>query len=230
MFLSIIIPFYNEDKVARQVIEDHVRQAGMLEGLTQWEIVCLDDASQDDTWRVLLTAAKDHHTVRVIHNDRNRGIVMTFSRLFTEAKGTHIYLTGGDGQWPAENLGALYRKWQKTGDDLIIGVRQGRCLVYGPWRTVLSYGFNTLGFLMTGFNGRDINGIKLGRQEIFAAPVQSRSFFAEIERIRWALRSGYRISHAPAVFCKRVQGKATGAQWNNVRDTLRDLKEHYGRH
>jgi len=227
VFLSVVIPFYNEGKTAQGVIDDHIHQMNMLSArLEGWEIVCLDDASQDDTWNVLSAAAGNNTAVRIIRHDQNQGIVAAFSRLFREAKGTHIYLTGGDGQWPASNLGILFNQWAQTGDDLIIGVRRNRYLVYGPWRTMLSYGFNTLGFFITGFNGRDINGIKLGRREIFIEPVKSRSFFAEIERLQKALRRGYRVSHAPVVFCQRAQGRAQGARLKNIADTLKDFLKH----
>ncbi len=224
MFLSVVIPFYNEDKVATDVIKEHLGQLQILSSRIEgWELVCLDDASMDSTWQILTAAAEVNPRVRLIRNEVNQGIVASFGRLFRESQGTYIYMTGGDGQWPAENLLALYQQWEKTRADLIIGVRRKRHVVYSLWRTILSYGFNMLAWLVTGINGRDVNGIKLGRREVFTVPVKSRSFFVEIERLKKALANGYRISQAPVTFRPRAQGKAKGAKLGNITATLKDM-------
>lgn len=220
MFLSVVIPVYNEEKTIHSVLDEHVRK---LSGLEQWEIVCLDDASTDGTWDLLKEYASRQPRLRLIRHESNQGISLSFQQLFQEARGEYIYLTAGDGQWPAENLRLLLGQWEKTRADLVIGVRRKRYLVYGLWRTALSYGFNLLGFLVTGFNGQDINGIKLGRREIFIQPSKSRSFFAEIERLHQALKKGYHIDRVPVMFHPRTQGKAKGAKLNNIKDTLRDF-------
>lgn len=223
MFLSVVIPFYNEDKVAADVIKEHLGQLQILSSRVEgWELVCLDDASTDTTWQILTAAAQANPRVRAIRNNANQGIVASFGRLLSESQGTHIYMTGGDGQWPAENLLALYQQWEETQADLIIGVRRKRYAVYSQWRTILSYGFNMLAWLVTGINGRDVNGIKLGRREIFTVPVKSRSFFVEIERLKKALAKGYRISQTPVTFRPRAQGKAKGARFKNIWATVND--------
>lgn len=222
--LSVVIPVYNEEKSIAKVIDDHVSELRLLKTLIDdWEIVCVDDASTDSSYELLLSAAKADPRVRLLRHEKNQGIAASFGHLFREARGTHIYLTAGDDQWPAENLPRLFHRLVDTGSDLVVGVRQNRHQVYSPWRRFLSYGFNMIPRVLLGIDTQDANGIKLGRREIFVLPLASRSFFAEIERLALARHKGYKITSAPIAFKHRPSGKARGAAWRNIWMTLRDM-------
>ena len=221
--LSIVIPVYNEEKVIAQVINDHVEllSAGIVAG--DWEIICLDDASTDGSLRILEAKAKEIPQLRVIRHTQNKGIYESFTRLFKEAKGKYIYATGGDGQWPAENCRRLWNRLEETSADVVIGVRTNRHMVYGVWRRILSYCFNAIPQLLFGIKLKDANGIKLGRREIFQEQLMSRSFFGEIERLIRAKDKGLSIDFSPIEFLSRSTGKAKGAKWGNILNTLRDI-------
>ena len=57
--MSIVIPAYNEsDSIARGVLDD---VAGALAGLDRsWEVLLVDDGSQDDTLALMQAFAKRH--------------------------------------------------------------------------------------------------------------------------------------------------------------------------
>jgi len=220
VFLSVVIPVYNEEKTIRAVLDEH---AALLKDFEQWEIICLDDASTDETWSLLEAYASHQPQLRLVRHETNQGISPSFQRLFEEARGDFIYLTAGDGQWPAENLTRLLKTYEETQADLVIGVRQGKGQVYGVGRRILSYGFNYLAKVFLRVNVEDANGIKLGRKDIFTTPVRSRSFFAEVERLAAANKKGYRIVSAPVIFLPRLHGKPKGARWGNIILTLSDF-------
>ncbi len=224
IFLSVVIPVFNEEATIKDVISAHAavltRFADRLAGA---EIVCLDDASTDGTWRALEAVAPEHPSLRIVRHRVNQGIVLSFMELFRQAAGSHVYVTAGDGQWPAVDLERLLDAQMKTNADVVIGVRQERGKVYGPGRMLLSYGFNFGAFVLFGINARDANGIKLARREFFQLPVSSRSFFAEIERLIVARRQGMAIAHAPVEFVSRCAGHEKGAAWKNVRATVLDM-------
>ena len=223
LFLSVVIPFYNEEKNINKVVLDHLKTLDECKNYLQnWEFVCLDDASTDRTYEILQDLAKTKK-IRMIHHERNRGIYLSFNHLFKEAKGSHIYLTGGDDQWPSENLKTLLTSLLENNEDLVIGVRENRHEVYGWWRKILSYTFNLIPQLLYRTKTVDANGIKLGKREIFNLPLHSSSFFGEIERIIEAKKLGYSIGFAPIKFLPRTKGKAKGAKWKNIWATLRDL-------
>ena len=220
MFLSIVIPVYNEEKTIRAVLDKHIP---CLKDIEQWEIVCLDDASTDGTWGLLEAYACQQPRLRLLRHEINQGITPSFQQLFQEARGEYIYLTAGDDQWPAENLTRLLKTYRETQADLVIGVRQGRAQVYGLGRRILSYGFNYLALVFLGVNVEDANGIKLGRKEIFTLPLRSKSFFSEIERVVAAYKKGYHIVHAPVIFLPRQFGVPQGAKLKNIIGTLKDF-------
>ena len=220
MFLSVVIPVYNEEKTIRAVLDEH---AALLKDFEQWEIVCLDDASTDGTWGLLEDYAARERRLRLVRHETNQGISPSFRRLFEEARGGYIYLTAGDGQWPAENLTRLLKVYRETQADLVIGVREGMDQVYGMGRKILSYGFNYLAQAFLHLDVKDINGIKLGRKEIFTTPVRSRSFFAEVERLAAAHQKGYHIVSAPVIFLPRLHGEPKGARLGNIILTLSDF-------
>lgn len=222
--LSVVIPVYNEEGSIVKVLDDHIRQ---LEGLgpliDDWEIVCVDDASTDRSYDLMAKKAGVDPRLRLLRHEKNLGIARSFDHLFHESRGTHIYLTAGDDQWPAANLSVMFNRLADTGGDLVIGVRQNRREVYSPWRRLLSTVFNAIPNVLFNIDAQDANGIKLGRREIFVMPLSSQSFFAEIERLAVAQRKGYKITSVPIAFKQRPRGKAKGAAWRNIWMTIRDL-------
>jgi len=220
----MVVPAYNEEKAIGRVLEDHLVEIRKIEGrIKDWELLCINDASTDGTWEVLTRIAAANPKVRILRHETNQGIAASFERLYHESRGTHIYLTGGDDQWPVENLSILFGHMQSTGSDLVIGVRQNRQKVYTLWRRILSYAFNIIPKMLYGIDTQDANGIKIGRRDIFVAPVKSRSFFGEVERIVIAHRQGKKITTVPILFKERPSGKAKGASWKYVWATWCDF-------
>lgn len=222
--LSVVIPLFNEESAVEKVLQDHFQVLCNIEHqLAGYEIVCLDDGSTDRTWEILQQYQKLYPSLRLLRNVHNQGITPSFNRLFYESFGKFIYLTGGDGQWPAENLIILFNEIKKTNADIVVGVRQGREKIYNIWRRCLSHGFNTLAEVFFKIKTEDANGIKLGRREIFIEPLISKSFFAEIERLYLAQRHGFKIAFVPVLFVTRTSGTEKGAKLKNVLWTMSDL-------
>src|SRR5579884_3809044 len=122
MILSVVLPAYNEQTTIEQVILDHARELSGLSGhLDDWEILCLDDASTDGTLARLRALEQRVPRLRVLTHETNQGIFQSFDDLFAAARGTHIYLTASDGQWPAANLSKLLIEIAR-GADLAVGV------------------------------------------------------------------------------------------------------------
>ncbi len=231
IFLSVVIPAYNEEATIEKVVCDHLEVLGSVSHLVgDWEMICLDDSSSDHTFEVLSQLRERIAKLRVIHHEKNQGIYESFTHLFMEARGTHIYLTAADDQWPAENLKRLVSALVSRKCDLVIGVRTNRREIYGVWRRVLSFVFNLIPRVLFGIETMDANGIKLGVADIFKFKLMSRSFFGEIERIVEAKKKGYQITFEPIQFLPRGGGKATGAKWKNISAVLYDCMRYIGTH
>ena len=221
-FLSIVMPAYNEQAHIEAVIREHIDiLAGLSDSLDDWEIVCLDDGSQDDTAEIVGRLSEQTKKVRLVVHTENKGIHQSLVDLYLNARGTHIYFTGSDGEWPAENLIKMFPALE-GGADLVIGVRQNRSEIYNLRRRFISYGFNLLTTLLFGLATRDAGSIKLGVRDVFTSEVICRSPFSEAERIIRAYRHGYRVDFVPIQFLRRAHGKGKGATWRNVFGSLWD--------
>jgi glycosyltransferase involved in cell wall biosynthesis len=222
IFLSIVMPAYNEQPHIEAVIKEHAEAIRKLaDSLDDWEIVCLDDASEDGTAAVIEKLSQQTNKIRLLRHAENKGIYQSQTDLYLNARGTHIYFTGSDGQWPASNLLEMFPPLQ-AGADLVVGVRQNRNAVYSLRRRFVSYAFNLLPKMLFGLGTRDAGSVKLGVREVFTCNVISRSPFADAERIIRAHRRGFRVEFVPITFLRRTHGKGKGATLRNVVASLRD--------
>lgn len=222
VFLSVVMPAYNEEACIEQVVLDHIQVMKQLPAfVANWEIVCLDDASTDRTLEIMEKLAEHSEKLRIVRHQENKGIFVSFSDLYAAAHGTHIYATGSDGQWPPSNLKIMLESLA-LGNDLVIGVRRNRRQVYSPRRWQISRTFNLLPQLLFGIQTVDAGSIKLGIRSAFQFDLISTSAFVEAERIIKALKSGYRIGFVPIDFYRRASGRESGAKWSSVLAATRD--------
>ena len=66
--VSILVPCHNESDNARETIEYLLKQK-----YAEYEIIAINDASTDDTGKILNTLVEEHNRVRVIHFNENKG-------------------------------------------------------------------------------------------------------------------------------------------------------------
>ena len=223
MFLSVVMPAYNEQEAIEAVVLDHFRfLEKMGDRVPHWEVVCVDDASRDRTPEILRILSESEPRLRVVRHENNQGIFAAFTRCYREARGTHVYVTGSDGQWPPENLAPMLDRLA-AGASLVVGVRVNRREVYTVARRLISYCYNQLPFILFGVRVQDAGSCKLGVREIFLFDLISTSPFFEAERIIRACRQGYRVDFVPISFGARSGGKATGGSWRNILNSLRDV-------
>ncbi len=86
--ISIMIPAYNSAKTIRESIESAMAQ------LTPYkEIVLVDDASKDDTVKIVQT---EYPSVRIVQNQENMGIGINLANCMLEAKAPYVIFLCGD--------------------------------------------------------------------------------------------------------------------------------------
>jgi glycosyltransferase involved in cell wall biosynthesis len=66
------------------------------------ELVVVDDASKDNT--IAIIEGFHDQRIRIIRQERNRGVIETFSRGLQEARGEIIFLTDQDDVWRADKV------------------------------------------------------------------------------------------------------------------------------
>ncbi len=126
MDLSIVIPVKNEaDSIAPLVGE--IRAA--LDGLVEYEILYIDDGSDDATASEILRLAQSTPQVRLLRHARNYGQSAAISSGVHAARGTCIATLDGDGQNDPADLPAMWRLARRASPSpplLITGYRERR--------------------------------------------------------------------------------------------------------
>lgn len=88
--VSVIIPVYNQEMLVIRALSSIPRRDDV-------EIIVIDDASTDDTWKYLtMYWALCGKNLTILKNDENRGVGYTVNRGYDEAKGEYVVLLGSD--------------------------------------------------------------------------------------------------------------------------------------
>jgi glycosyltransferase involved in cell wall biosynthesis len=120
--LSVVAPLYNEAQNVRPLVE-WILQA--LESYAEmFEIILVDDGSQDETWSEVLAVAADSR-VHGLRLGRNVGQTAAMMAGFDHARGEVVVSLDGDLQNDPRDIPALVAKLDE-GYDLVCGWRQRR--------------------------------------------------------------------------------------------------------
>src|SRR6185437_4380401 len=121
--LSIVIPIHNEE---HSILPLYDRLTAVLEQLQRsYEILFVDDASNDRSFELLANLVETDGHLKVIRLRRNFGQTAALSAGFHEAKGSVVIAMDGDLQHAPEDIPALLQKIDE-GFDIASGWRKNR--------------------------------------------------------------------------------------------------------
>lgn len=101
MFLSIVIPVYNAGWIIEKCL-DSIWSQGLPE--EEYEVVCVNDNSTDNTLEVLDKIACEHKNLRVVSNKENLRAGGARNRGVREARGEYILFIDADDYYHAGGL------------------------------------------------------------------------------------------------------------------------------
>jgi len=118
--LTVVIPAYNEERgiaeIAQRVLS--VRPALVDAGVSELELIVVDDGSRDQTARI----AGGIPGVRLVRHTTNKGYGAALKTGFSQATGELIGFLDADGTYPPEYFPQLCTK-AMNGSELVIGSR-----------------------------------------------------------------------------------------------------------
>jgi polyisoprenyl-phosphate glycosyltransferase len=121
--ISIICPFYNEDRGVATLFS---RLIPVMERLGEaYELVCINDGSRDGTLEALLTMRALHPHVRVIDLSRNFGKEAALTAGIDAARGDAVIPIDADLQDSPELIARLVQEW-KRGFEVVLARRADR--------------------------------------------------------------------------------------------------------
>src|SRR5262245_28384939 len=116
-FVSFVVPCLNEqDNVAATV--ETIRAA--MTSRPDYEVILVDDGSQDETWPRMRALAATDPRLRVLHNPTNLGLGGSYKRGVAVAQGEHVMLIPGDNGFPAESIREILQRAGQA--DIVIPV------------------------------------------------------------------------------------------------------------
>lgn len=128
MKLVVTIPAYNEEKTISGVIAEIPRK---IEGIDKVEILLINDGSTDNT----VEKAREAGVDIILSHKKNKGLGVTFKDGLDAAleMGADIIVNiDGDGQYNAQEIGALAKPIVENKADIVLGWRDIDRLVFMP--------------------------------------------------------------------------------------------------
>ncbi len=124
MNLSIIIPLLNEEESINELYQ-WITKVMQSNGYS-YELIFIDDGSNDKSWNIITKLAKDDVTVRGIRFLENFGKSQALHAGFVKAQGDVIITMDADLQDNPEEIPALYQMIDEDGYDLVSGWKKIR--------------------------------------------------------------------------------------------------------
>jgi len=129
MYLSVIIPAYNEEKrlpKTLEVIDDYLRKQNY-----DYEILVVNDGSKDGTAEAVNNLKFKIKNLKLINNKENQGKGFVVRQGMLEATGEYRLFTDADNSTSVDQVKKMWPEFEK-GFDIVIGSRDVKGAVLDP--------------------------------------------------------------------------------------------------
>ena len=165
-YVTIVLPCYNEE--GHVIAEIERISAAMDASGYEYELMCVNDASTDDTLAKLYEAAPRFPKMEVVNFHRNSGSG-TVRRIGTQrAKGDIVVWTDADMTYPNERIPELVQILEKDPTiDQVVGARTSEQGTYKLLRVPAKWFIRKFAERLTGAKIPDLNsGLRAFRREV----------------------------------------------------------------
>jgi glycosyltransferase involved in cell wall biosynthesis len=121
--LSVVIPVYNESSLIDELVKRVKTNVKLI--TDDYEIIIVDDGSQDNTWKSIENEAKSENRIKGIKFSRNFGHHYAITAGLHNSNGEWVVVMDGDLQDRPEVIPELYKK-ALEGFDVVFVSRQNR--------------------------------------------------------------------------------------------------------
>ncbi|MFB9844874.1 glycosyltransferase family 2 protein [Mucilaginibacter ginsenosidivorans] len=176
MDISVVVPLYNEVESLPE-LTSWISKVMFDNGFT-YEIILVDDGSNDGSWDMILKLKESNSFIRGIKFRRNYGKSAALNVGFEAANGNVVITMDADLQDSPDEIPALYRRITEDKYDLVSGWKAKR---YDPiTKTIPTKVFNSVTRSMSGIkNLHDFNcGLKAYRKTV----VKNIEVYGEMHR------------------------------------------------
>ena len=175
MNISVVVPLFNEDESLSELMAWIAKV--MYENNFTYEVILVDDGSNDNSWQEIETLSKEYGAIRGIKFRRNYGKSAALYSGFKAAEGDVVITMDADLQDSPDEIPGLYEMINKDGYDLVSGWKRKR---YDPiMKTIPSKFYNWTARKSTGIKLHDFNcGLKAYKKDV----IKSIEVYGEMHR------------------------------------------------
>jgi len=207
MTLSLVIPFYNEEKNIEKVV------SGLTNSFEResidYKLILVNNGSGDSSPTILESLSKENpDKIKVVHVKVNQGYGWGIISGLRQTNSDCIGYMCGDGQTKPDDVVRVYRLIEQDKCDLAKAKRISRG--DGLWRRTISFIFNRLFWIMFRVPSLDINGTPkiFNRSWLDRLHLTSQDWFIDAEAMIKAEYLGMKINEVPTEFLPRERGKS----------------------
>jgi glycosyltransferase involved in cell wall biosynthesis len=175
MDISVVVPLFNEEESLPELV--HWIRRVMEENRFTWEVILVDDGSNDASWEVIGQLSREDPSVRGIKFRRNYGKSAALFCGFEASRGEVVITMDADLQDSPDEIPGLWKMIKEERYDMVSGWKKQR---YDPLtKTLPSKLFNGTARLASGIRLHDFNcGLKAYRSTV----VKSIEVYGEMHR------------------------------------------------
>lgn len=218
--LTVFFPAYNDAGTIASMVIGAVLTARRI--TDDFEVVVVNDGSQDATGEVLDELATMCPALRVVTHPRNHGYGAALRTGFASATKEFVFYTDGDAQYDPRELADLWAR-MRPGVDLVNGYKISRS---DPLHRIIAGRlYHQTVKLLFGLRVRDVDcDFRLMRRAIFdRIQLGKSSGVICLELMKKVQDLGYRIVEAPVHHFHRAYGRSQFFNLPRIARTLFDI-------
>jgi len=211
--LSVFLPAYNEEKNIGKTVDQVVKVVKKI--AQQWEVIVVNDGSQDKTKEVVEELAEKEKGVRLINHGQNKGYGGAIKTGLYKSKYSLVAYMDSDGQFNFQEIKRFLPQLKKA--DLVLGFRKKRTDSY--YRRLMADILRLANWILFGLNVRDVDcGFKLCQKKVIdkIKPLVTESAITETEFVVRVKKAGFKIAQVGVNHNPRVEGEQTGGKLSIV--------------
>lgn len=209
--VSLVVPVYNERDNLEAAVE---RSKAVLEELGRaWELILVDDGSDDGSDELLDRLAGADERLMVLHFERNCGQTAALDAGFTSSRGDLVAILDADLQTFPEDLPELIRTLESADVAAVVGVRAERH--DSPWKRFSSWFANGVRNRLT---SEDIVDTGCPLKVFRGDAIRAVTLYDGMHRFLPTLLKldGHRVVQVPVRHAERRAGQSKYGTWDRA--------------
>jgi glycosyltransferase involved in cell wall biosynthesis len=197
--VSVLVPAKDESGNLPLFMEQAA--AAFAKSSAQYEVIVIDDGSEDDTWDVLQKLADQYDFLRVARHRVRRGIADALRTGYLRARGEVLVFYPADLQFKPEDIPRLAAPILAGESDMVTGFKQGHYE-----KAFVSRIYNGLSRMLFHIPVKDLNSVKAYRREIMEGLPIRPDWHRYMIVI--AAAQGFSVTEIPVPLYPRHSGKS----------------------